>query len=54
MITFSLEKKEKSSRVVLISRTTINNSTVSGIQAERKVNLRLLDNAPIGMHFLYF
>ncbi|CAG2202719.1 MIB [Mytilus edulis] len=41
------EKKEKSSRVVLISRTTINNSTVSGIQAERKVNLRLLDNAPI-------
>ncbi|XP_063448005.1 uncharacterized protein LOC134727554 [Mytilus trossulus] len=41
------EKKEKSSRVVLISRTTINNSTASGIHPERKVNLRLLDNAPI-------
>ncbi|CAG2256279.1 MIB [Mytilus edulis] len=40
-------KKEKSSRVVLISRTTINNSTASGIHPERKVNLRLLDNAPI-------
>ncbi|XP_052074299.1 uncharacterized protein LOC127712112 isoform X1 [Mytilus californianus] len=41
------EKKEKSSRVVLTSRTTINNSTVSGMQVERKVNLRLLDNAPM-------
>ncbi|CAC5374194.1 MIB [Mytilus coruscus] len=41
------EKKEKSSRVVLISRTAINNSTVSGMQSEKKINLRLLDNTPI-------
>ncbi|CAC5421436.1 unnamed protein product [Mytilus coruscus] len=41
------EKKEKSSRVVFISRTIMRSSTVSSMQVGRNVNLRLLDNAPI-------
>ncbi|XP_071179857.1 uncharacterized protein [Mytilus edulis] len=38
---------EKSSRVVLMSRTIIPSSTVSEMQVGKNVNLRLLDNAPI-------
>ncbi|CAG2188977.1 unnamed protein product [Mytilus edulis] len=38
---------EKSSRVVLISRTIIPSSTINGMQVGKNVNLRLLNNAPI-------